>query len=92
MLKFQGQEDKVVHIVFTQHCQVSSPQDNNMADHCYQNIINCPSTSSQWYHQLTQNFHYSLSTSPQEHQPSKLFKLLFGPKYRKSSSNPCSPI
>lgn len=41
--------------------------------------INCP-TSSQWCHWLTQNFHYSLSTSPQEHQPSKIFKLLFGSK------------
>ena len=91
MLEFQGQEEKLVHIMFIQDCQMSSLQDNNMAEHCYQNIINCPSTSSQWCHWLTQNFHYSLSTSPQEHQPSKIFKLLFGPKYRKSSSNPCSP-
>ena len=90
MLGFQGQEDKLVHIIFIQDCQMITLQDNNMADHCYQNIINCPSTSSQWCHRLTQNFHYSLSTSPQEHQPSKIFKLFFGPKYRKSSSNPCS--
>ena len=65
MLGFQGQEDKLVHIIFIQDCQMSTLQDNNMADHCYQNIINCPSISSQWCHRLTQNFHYSLSTIPQ---------------------------
>ena len=78
MLEFQGLEDQVVHTVFTQHCQVISPQDSNTAEHCYQNMINCPSTSSQWYHQLTQNFHYSLLPAPRNtsHLRSSNFSLV----------------